>query len=361
MRRLGRVGRVVTLVLAIAPGPEIGAAASAGVGASAGVATAGRIAAPARGERVRRVQGARRGHRARRGRGIGHAPAARHASAAEHAARRPTAVVTSIQAGPGSQGAGTSVVTIEAEGQLPVPLVGVLDGPPRIYLDLAGAVLGPAASAPTTAAGIRGIRASLRRRRPPMVRIVIDLEAPVAHRVDDRGRAAGRIAVLVGAGALTPESAVPTAAPAATRASSANGAPSPPVSSVRPPGSAPGRTRDADRYVQKILPVLTRLHVLRQGVASIATGPVAIPPGLDAMAAELDDLGRSLGALKAPPSVATPHELLLRFCAIGARAARMRTAPGADAGAVQNAASAAAGALIMLDRASSDLGYAPPQ
>lgn len=271
---------------------------------------------------------------------------AREASAARP--RRPgTALVTSIRTAAGD--AGTSIVTIQAEGRLPVPAVGVLEGPPRIFLDFPGTALGPVAGpAPgeeraegSVAGPVRGVRVSRYRRRPPVVRVVIDLERPAAHAIDLSGRAAGRIVVSIGAGLPSTPAARRAAVVAAT----------------------PGRPRDAERYFGRVSPILARLHILRRGVASVATGPVSIPADVDAAASELDELGRSLAALKAPASVATPHDLLLRFCAIGARAIRMRTAfssPG-DPASVQNAASAAAGALIMLDRASQDLGYTAPQ
>src|SRR5437867_1347300 len=39
---------------------------------------------------------------------------------------------------------GATTVILEADGQLPVPLTGAPDGPPRIYLDLNGVRPGPA-------------------------------------------------------------------------------------------------------------------------------------------------------------------------------------------------------------------------
>jgi hypothetical protein len=53
----------------------------------------------------------------------------------------------------------------------------------------------------------------------------------------------------------------------------------------------------------------------------------------------------------------------VRSCALAARAARMRqdSSASGDATVASNAASAAAGALILLDRATRDLGYVPPR
>lgn len=72
---------------------------------------------------------------------------------------------------------------------------------------------------------------------------------------------------------------------------------------------------------------------------------------------EFDDLGKLLSTFKAPFSRAATHALLLRACTLGARAARLREAPSGnpDDPLVWEAASAAAGALMMIDKANMDL------
>lgn len=79
---------------------------------------------------------------------------------------------------------------------------------------------------------------------------------------------------------------------------------------------------------------------------------------MEATAVEFEGLAQLLNALKPPSSRASAHALLLRACTLGARAARLREAPAtnAEAAVVWDAASAAAGALMMIDTANRDLG-----
>ena len=62
--------------------------------------------------------------------------------------------------------------------------------------------------------------------------------------------------------------------------------------------------------------------------------------------------------MKPPALREATNGLLVRVCALGARASRMRqdSRLTGDVAAVMNAASAAAGALILLDRAIQDMG-----
>jgi hypothetical protein len=78
---------------------------------------------------------------------------------------------------------------------------------------------------------------------------------------------------------------------------------------------------------------------------------------LTAAAVEFDAVARILAGIKVPASRETTPGLLLRVCALGARASRMRLeSTRTEDPSGWNAASAAAGALMMLDRASADLG-----
>src|SRR6185436_20822894 len=80
------------------------------------------------------------------------------------------------------------------------------------------------------------------------------------------------------------------------------------------------------------------------------------PGDLNAAANEFDDVAKLLTTVKPPSSRASTHALLLRTCMLGARAVRMRqSAIGQDSASSWEAASAAAGALLMLDRANTDL------
>src|SRR6478735_8980835 len=70
--------------------------------------------------------------------------------------RRPT-VIQSVDVAPLAGGA-TSGVAVHADGPLPVPTVGVLDGPPRIYLDFGGVRLPSGVTAEVEGPLLRGVR-----------------------------------------------------------------------------------------------------------------------------------------------------------------------------------------------------------
>ena len=193
---------------------------------------------------------------------------------------------------------------------------------------------------------LRGVRLAQHTPDPLVARIVIDLRAPVGHRIESSERQAGKVVVILGE--LTQDAA---AVP-----------------------ERPARRTDAERYLSRISALLSqapRIAPRRRRRQSSGWQPrpnTAGPadrldiPGHALAAGELDALGSELAAVAAPASLATTRDLLMRYCALGARAIRMRDSAVAagDTAAARNAGSAAAGALIMLDRASRDLGYIPP-
>ncbi len=285
------------------------------------------------------------------------------AAAVEATAGQAGGVIRSVQsAAAGSSGA---TVTIQADGPLPEPVVGALDGPPRLYLDFKGAQLGLAESPAASGAGLRGIRVSQYRRSPLVVRVVLDLAGPTPHRIDAGDRARGTVTVVLGEPLAEPTAAAPASPSVPALPSGVNGAgPAAPAGrGGRTPAAAPPLSKEAQRYAGQVAGALGRLNALRPSVAAIAADAVSPPADLLAAAVELDGIRASLKAMRVPPSVATTHDLLMRFCALAFRAAHLRIDPGsaADPSAARNAASAAAGALIVLDRASRDLGYVPPQ
>jgi hypothetical protein len=75
-------------------------------------------------------------------------------------------------------------------------------------------------------------------------------------------------------------------------------------------------------------------------------------------AAEFEAIGRLLNAVKPPAPREATHGLLVRVCDLGARSARtlQESIRSGDVTGQRNASSAAAGALILLDRAIKDLG-----
>jgi len=250
-------------------------------------------------------------------------------------ATRPT-VIQSVDAAPLAGGAGSGV-TVHANGPLPIPTVGVLDGPPRIYLDFAGVRLPSGITAEFQDPLLRGVRLAQHAVDPLVARIVLDLVAPIGHRIDSSERQGGKVVVLLG-----------------------DQGPAPATAAAQ---EAPRRRTDAEKYLARILPILARLHELRPIVGAIDGQVGSASPDLTAAADELDSLGRALAAVVMPESLATTRDLLMRYCALGSRAIGMRRDASAagDAAAARNADSAGAGALIVLDRASRDLGYVPPR
>lgn len=274
--------------------------------------------------------------------------AARAVPARASAAQRGVAVIRAVQIEEAAEGA--AAVAVEADAALPAPVVGALNDPPRLYLDFKGVTLGQGTAAVGASPALRGVRLSQYTRRPPVVRIVLDLEALTPYRVDTSERAGGRVTVMLSGRTPGAPSAVASQPVRPTEA-----LPARPIEPVR--------SRDADRYVAQISAVLGRLHRAQATIATIASAGGVTSGELHALVGELDEHTQVLRAVKPPASLATPHDLLMRFCALGGRAARLRLDAGAsaDAGAVQNAASAAAGALLVLDRASRDLAYVPPR
>jgi hypothetical protein len=111
-----------------------------------------------------------------------------------------------------------------------------------------------------------------------------------------------------------------------------------------------------EAYAALVATAVERLQALRPVLVSIDRRS-EIPGDLGAAASEFDAIGRLLAAIKPQPAREATHGLLVRTCALGARAARLlQTATQTrDESGQWNAASAAAGALILLDRAAKDL------
>src|SRR4029450_3449240 len=161
---------------------------------------------------------------------------------------------------------------------------------------------------------------------PLVTRLVLDLLQEATYRVDVSARAEGRGVVLV-------------------RAQSSGSLPS----------RASGTSGDM-QYTLRVSATLVRLHALRPLLEAIDRRTATLPGNLDAALKEFDDVAKLLTTIKVPSSRTSTHALLLRTCTVGARAVRMRRGAMDQEGAPSwEAASAAAGALLMLERASTDL------
>ena len=72
---------------------------------------------------------------------------------------------------------------------------------------------------------------------------------------------------------------------------------------------------------------------------------------------ELDRIQKDLSAVDPPETLRSQHDLLLQSARLGLMAVRLREeAQSADPGALRNSASAAAGAILTLDRACAAVG-----
>ena len=254
---------------------------------------------------------------------------------------------------------GATTVILEADGPLPAPLSGAVDGPARIYLDLNGVRPGPAVRLAEPGSLVFRVRVALHSANPVSTRVVLDLSRPSPYRIDSSGRAQGRMIIVLGASSSA-SAAAPSTSSMQNHARMTTPAPattSPSVSGF--PAARQRRAIGADVYLAQVSVALGRLQALRPVLASIDNRAEQPAGDLTVAAAEFDAVARILAAIKPPASRALTHGLLLRTCALGARASRMRldSTQTGDSASGWNAASAAAGALMMLDSASTDLGY----
>ena len=272
---------------------------------------------------------------------------------------------------------GVSVV-IEASGALAAPSSGFADSPPRIYIDfgdvLPGEPIQPVPENPL----VRRVRVAEHNPNPLVTRVVIDLTRPTAYRIDSSKLEQGRVVISLGASesatAARPQ-ALPTTSPA--QPPPLTGRDTGPV--VRDPirgsdgpaparGTAPATPQTAapaasgqvaleKGYDVRVSAALVRLHALRPLLESIDRQAEPLTGNLDAAVSEFEAIGKVLSAIKAPRSREGTHALLQRTCTMGTRAVRTRQggAQANDPTAILNAASAAAGALLMLDRANKEL------
>jgi hypothetical protein len=301
----------------------------------------------------------------------------------------------------------TVVVTIQATGPLPLPTSGVVGGPPRIYLDFPGVALNAPALTASADSRIRRIRTGVHSATPLVTRVVIDLVALEPYRVE---RSNGGISVIVGAPATQPSLGIapvarlpdePPAVPPArepvmaptiprepTPTTPSQPAPAPltlppaqavpslpaPVAErpldkvVAPPAPAhsraspsPGRplpAKDLETYRRLIAPALDRLRLQQPLLTSLDGAEDQTVDRIQLAVEEFERLRSELTGIKPPETLRSQHDMLFQATTLALMATRLRLEAfrTTDPATLRNAASAAAGATLLLDRACADLG-----
>jgi hypothetical protein len=248
-------------------------------------------------------------------------------------------------------GNGEASVMLSADGALPSPDIGVLADPPGISLDFRDVGAATEGMRVNGDLLVRGVRVAVSQSQPPVTRVVIDLARPAPHRIEADLRASGQLTIVVGARLAVAGEPASRAArtPELVRAAGATAARAP--------------AKDVAEYLQRVsaLLVLERLERLRPLLVSLdALG--ALPEAqLKAAAVEFVSIRQALATITPPRTLAATHGLFRDVCVLGAAsaAARVSTAAPDDSTRAWNAAAAAAGAIMLLDRARGEVGLAP--
>jgi hypothetical protein len=129
------------------------------------------------------------------------------------------------------------------------------------------------------------------------------------------------------------------------------------VAAVRAPA------KDVDQYWRRASTSLGRLERLRPVLLSLDALAGLPEEQLRAAAEEFESIRLALAAIVPPRTLTTTHEVFCEACVLGAASARARVARAApdDSARAWNAAAAAAGAIMLLERARAELGLAPGQ
>ena len=276
-------------------------------------------------------------------------------------------VVRSVRLAPGEEAA---AIVVEADGPLPTPTVGVLKGPPRIYLDFRDVTTAKVGTLVQGNALVRRVRVGLNQPRPPVTRVVIELARAAPHRIEAGGRQQ-ELRVVVGASAATQPAPPPVPqgpAPAVPAAQAVSPAPAPAGVATPPPLGAASRgvaarapAKDVERYLQQTSSALDRLERLRPVLGSLDVLKPVSEARLKAAAGEFESTRQALAAIEPPRTLTVAHDLFGKVCVLGALSTttRLEAVATGDTAKEWNAASAAASAMLLLDLARAELGLAP--
>jgi hypothetical protein len=277
---------------------------------------------------------------------------------------------------------GPTAVVIEGDRPLPSPFIGVVtEGPPRIYFDFTGVVTDTTGIRAEGDPWIRRVRVAIHSQDPLVTRVVIDLFRATPHSVDANQPSPSQFVVSVGGGGPRPPVPAPKPRPAPARPEP-GAAESPKPDSSKPdsptpesakpevakpeaatpespkPESPRQETVKTDPYVKQASAVVARFEQLRPVLEAIDAQVDQQAVNLQRAVSELDAMRRSLNALRAPRPLQDTHDQLAQACILALRAVRTRMefATTGNAPLQLNAASAAAGALMLMDRARTALG-----
>lgn len=224
-------------------------------------------------------------------------------------------------------------VVIEADGPLPEPSTGAAKNPDRIYLDFAG-VRASTSGQPRQAGSRLGVRVAVHSDAPLVTRVVIDLPAPASFTMDLSHREQGRVRLQLG-NATGTTAAVAREAPRPQKRASA---------------PAQGVARADSAYGETISAVFDALERMRADLTLLDRKSMPSADSLRTHTMQLTAARKALVFAKPPAAFAAGHAQLVSACSLAAMAFD-GAAAGPGGSVPPDTASAAAGALILLDRA----------
>ena len=252
-------------------------------------------------------------------------------------------------------GDGSTSVLLSADGALPSPEVEVLSDPPGVSLDfpnVSAATNGMRVNEPRL---VSAVRVEAIGSQPLATRVVIELVRPAPHRIEADLRNSGHVTVVVGVPLALAAARTPTPEPATRVARSSEFASAAEAASVRAPA------KDVAQYLKRTLPALERLERLRPLLASLDALATLSDEQLKAADGEFRSIRQALATIVPPRTLAATHELFGEACVLGAAAVAARIAADVpdESRRAWNAAAAAAGAIMLLERALAEVGLAP--
>jgi hypothetical protein len=125
-----------------------------------------------------------------------------------------------------------------------------------------------------------------------------------------------------------------------------------------PPGPPPPPAKDVERYRRQISPSLDRLRLQEPLLTSLDSAESQAVDRVQLAVEEFERLRAELAGIKPPDSLRAQHDMLIQSTTLALMATRLRLEAfrTSDPATLRNAASAAAGATLLLDRVCADLG-----